>query len=53
MEPRWVSVTARLSDVVIVTTRPWVGTVPAKDTVPPMGARTLSPVTPPMSRPRC
>src|SRR5690348_8602248 len=53
MEPRWVSVTAKPSTVVIVSTRPEPGTVPLNVTVPAAGASTTSPARAPMSMPRC
>jgi hypothetical protein len=37
----------------MVTVFPFVGTVPAKDTVPEAGARTIDPVSDAMSMPRC
>jgi hypothetical protein len=53
MEPRWVSVTDQPSGVSIVTALPLPGTVPAKLTVPEVGARTSPPTPPPTSMPRC
>src|SRR5579871_996944 len=53
IEPRCVRVTARPSAVVIVTTEPEPGTVPANVTVPAAGARTVSPAPAPTSMPRC
>jgi hypothetical protein len=52
-EPRCTSVTEKPSSVWIVTVLPPVGTVPAKETVPPVGASTGVPVGEPMSIPRC
>jgi hypothetical protein len=51
--PRWVSVTANPSPVVIVTLLPEPGTEPANVTVPPAGATIVAPSLAPMSRPRC
>jgi hypothetical protein len=44
-------VTAKPSDVLIVTVRPWTGSEPAKDTRPPAAARTGVPTSAPMSIP--
>ena len=49
--PRWSRVTAKPSDVQTVSVRPFPGTHPAKDTRPPVGARTAEPASPPMSIP--
>jgi hypothetical protein len=46
-------VTASPSGVTIVTARPPFGTVPTKDTMPDVGARTFVPSGAPMSTPRC
>jgi len=53
IDPRCVSVTQRPSAVVMVTTRPEPGTLPANVTVPVAGARMGSPSPAPMSMPRC
>jgi hypothetical protein len=53
IEPRCVSVTEYPSAVWIVSDAPFVGTVPAKLTVPPAGATTGAPAAAPMSMPRC
>src|SRR5579871_1382989 len=53
-EPRWVSVTSSPPGVWIVSEIPFVGTVPANDTVPLAGATTGTPLADaPMSTPRC
>jgi hypothetical protein len=51
--PRWTSVTENPSDVWIVITLPLVGTVPANDTVPAVGASTATPSSAPIVIPRC
>jgi hypothetical protein len=51
--PRCVRETLYPSAVAIVTVRPWVGTVPAKDTRPEAGARIALDSRTAMSRPRC
>src|SRR5215831_21162918 len=53
IDPRWVSVTEYPSAVSIDTTRPLLGTAPAKLTLPPAAARTPEPRLPAMSMPRC
>jgi hypothetical protein len=53
IDPRWTSVTAYPSPVRIVTPRPYVGSEPAKLTVPDAGARTAEPSGPATSMPRC
>ena len=51
--PRWTSVTAYPSAVRIVRLRPYVGSEPAKLTVPDAGARIDDPAGPATSMPRC
>jgi hypothetical protein len=51
--PRCVRETMYRSPVAIVTVRPWVGTVPAKDTRPEAGARIALDSRTAMSSPRC
>jgi hypothetical protein len=52
-EPRWSSVTANPSSVLIVMVRPWLGSQPAKETCPGAGAFTTVPGMPPTSIPEC
>jgi hypothetical protein len=49
--PRWSRVTAKPSDVRIVSVRPFPGSQPANDTRPPAGVRTAEPASLPISIP--
>jgi hypothetical protein len=49
--PRWSRVTAKPSDVLSVSVRPFPGSQPANDTLPSAGASTVAPASPPMSIP--
>jgi hypothetical protein len=53
VEPSWTSVADSPPAVSIVTVRPYLGTLPANDTVPDAGATTGVPDRAPMSIPRC
>ncbi len=53
IEPRWVRLTARPEGVRIVTVCPFVGTDPAKLTIPDAGASTVAAAPAPIAMPRC